>query len=234
MAPVQRFRRGLAVLLVLATLAATAACAPDSESDQAGQGERRGETQYVTAPSGLRLRDAPGLDAAQLALIPVNQPVEILERSEHTLTVEGRTAPWARVRYGALEGWVFSGYLEGERKSQAELRSEELFVGEWLGENVCNGDPTKLTVGTDRRFTMRLFGGCDISGCDCIKIAGDWRVEDERICFLADAKHAGNAAPEGEACYRRAAGDRLELAGEGAFRENFGSESVESLSRKSQ
>lgn len=57
----------------------------------------------VTAEVGLRLRGEPSLTGAQIVVMPPGAGVRVLSRSSDRA--------WARVAYGAFEGWAFADYL---------------------------------------------------------------------------------------------------------------------------
>ena len=58
-------------------------------------------TLYVSAPSGVNLRQNPSTDAAVLAGIPYGAAVSAL----------GQTGEWRQVTYGSLQGYVMAQYL---------------------------------------------------------------------------------------------------------------------------
>ncbi len=208
-------------LLVCALLAS--ACKPAGESGAGGPEERL----YVTAASGLRLRAEPNTQAARLALVPVNEPVLVLERSPQKTSIDGVEAPWIKVRYGDVSGWVFGGYLAAEKKTEDPNRARDLYVGVWKGRNTCEGRRTQVEIKSDNSWRGWFFGGCDVSGCFCGAVEGEWSAEAGRICF-SSAGADFQATPEGrDACYRRSGG-KLVPSGV-AFVENFGSEPLASL-----
>lgn len=71
----------------------------------------RSEDWYVTAPSGLILRDAASTAGAQKALIPFRERVTVLEKADTVEQIAGKQGPWFRVTHGPHTGWVFSGFL---------------------------------------------------------------------------------------------------------------------------
>ena len=70
---------------------------------------------FVTAPSGLRMRREPNTASERMRLIPLGSEVGIVSYSEQTETIDGVEAPWARVRFEGITGWVYSGFLSLEK-----------------------------------------------------------------------------------------------------------------------
>lgn len=66
---------------------------------------------YVSAISGLRVRDAAGLSGRAIAKLAFNDEVVILERSSKIEMVDGLARPWVRIQFKATTGWVYEGYL---------------------------------------------------------------------------------------------------------------------------
>ncbi len=198
-----------------------------SETSQPGEAEFR----FVSASSGLRMRSEPNTESTRLGLLPQGTRVEILEESA-PVTIDNIEAPWVRVRHGAVEGWVFGGYLGQEREVSPGVRPEKdaQYVGVWQGENLCDGERSRIAVNEDGSFEARLFGGCDVSGCDCVQIAGTWRIREEQVCFEWQYEDSEASLPE--VCYRRGAAGRLNAAAESGFPENYNSEVLTNLERR--
>ncbi len=72
------------------------------------------ESAYVTAPSGLTLREAPNRTSRILEVIPFGESVNIIldegfvPKSERIDWIEGQ---WIKVNFEGLEGFVFDGFL---------------------------------------------------------------------------------------------------------------------------
>ncbi len=107
------------VFLVCASLSMFAAC---------GDGGS-GISMYVTAKSGLLIRADANTNASKLGLAPYGARVEVLEQSDQTMTIGGKTGHWTRVNYEGTEGWSFGGFLsatppeENSGLSEAEARA---------------------------------------------------------------------------------------------------------------
>ena len=67
---------------------------------------------YVTAGSGLSLRQGTNLKSKKILTIPYGSQIEHLSSPEHTsMTVAGITGDMIHVAYQGVKGFVFSGYL---------------------------------------------------------------------------------------------------------------------------
>jgi len=72
--------------------------------------ERRTQ-RWVTAESGLRMREGPGLDFAPLGTIPFGAEVEVAGAGGRMQTLGGKRSRWYRVTYRGREGYAFGAYL---------------------------------------------------------------------------------------------------------------------------
>lgn len=195
-------------------------------------GVRETEWMYVTAKSGLRLRSEPSTTGTKVALIPPATRVEVLERSDTTLSVDGIEAPWIRVRHQALEGWVFGGYLGTESQGgDAVTERDRVFLGVWLGSNLCEGQRSRLEILDEGVFEANLFGGCDVTACQCGPAQGEYNITDGRICFKVTS-HTFEIVRNDrlQSCYQIRNGS-LVAVGDDGFYENYGSELFTNLVR---
>ena len=69
---------------------------------------------FVSAPSGLRLRESPSLTAEVIATMPFGTAVILLKQSEAEVVFDGLRGHWAVVRYENHTGWAFTGFLSNE------------------------------------------------------------------------------------------------------------------------
>ncbi|MBR33207.1 MAG: hypothetical protein CMN77_18050 [Spirochaetaceae bacterium] len=86
--------------------------------------EEKAITLYGGAPSGLIIRSEPNTTGEKLGLIKHGDPVEVLEQKEPSLTIQGKSGKWTRVRYESVEGWVFGGFLLANPPQKAEEKKE--------------------------------------------------------------------------------------------------------------
>lgn len=103
----------------------------------------KGDTPFVWAKSGLKLRAAPNLEAESIKIIEFGAPVvtthfkgfdnntprvEIIE--DHYVLLEGKKGSfklrgyWVEVNHGKEKGYVFDAYLSKWSPSQAELKQD--------------------------------------------------------------------------------------------------------------
>lgn len=93
----------ISILILSAALSMTATIACGDGGSGIGM--------YVTAKSGLLIRADANTNASKLGLAPYGSRVEVLEQSEETMTIGGKTGHWTRVNFEGTEGWSFGGYL---------------------------------------------------------------------------------------------------------------------------
>ena len=89
-----------------------------------------GAERFVTAPSGLNLREEPSSTAALVQLLPFGARVMIVEERGPAVEIDSIPGKWTRVTAGASSGWVFGGYLGSKSPVSANasnLSTERLF-----------------------------------------------------------------------------------------------------------
>lgn len=69
---------------------------------------------YVTAKSGLFLRENPGKKSAKVTLVPNGEEVILLDFAKEPEVIDGISARWVHAQYKNFTGWMFSGYLAPE------------------------------------------------------------------------------------------------------------------------
>ncbi|HOT30279.1 MAG TPA: SH3 domain-containing protein [Candidatus Ozemobacteraceae bacterium] len=67
---------------------------------------------FVAAPSGVNLRDAPSAKGKAVKKLPDATPLAVLSRDGDQVEIEGKKAPWFKVKAGDLEGYVFGGFVQ--------------------------------------------------------------------------------------------------------------------------
>jgi len=87
-----------------------------SPVNHAGNTAHLNSKKYVTAESGLILREGPGLTYKRITLLPMNTAVAIKEYSNNMVTISGKTGRWARVETATgidnvQQGWCFEAFL---------------------------------------------------------------------------------------------------------------------------
>ena len=86
---------------------------------------------YITAPSGLSLREYNNLDSEKLSVIPYGTKVKVITAEENqTMTVGGIKGGMNQVEYNNKVGYAFNGYLSSffppEKNSNAKQYIEDL------------------------------------------------------------------------------------------------------------
>lgn len=91
------------------------------------------DVRYVTAGSGLVLRDKPNTGGQRVQLIQYGKPVEFVEEQATTETIGGKQGRWTRISYEGKSGWVFGAYLSqsapGAEQTQCYSVTGETFAG---------------------------------------------------------------------------------------------------------
>ena len=101
----------------------------------------------VIAPSGLSLREGPGLEYDRLAAIPFNTQVTVLEHQindKQRDTIGDISGYWAPVRYQKQEGYLFSPYLKRGylfKSSEDGMNSDFRIVIPGMRISALNYDP---------------------------------------------------------------------------------------------
>ncbi len=90
------------------------------------------DSRWVTAESGLRMRENPDLNAGTIVTIPYNEEVILLEEKGDAIVISGATGKWSRVKWKDKTGWVFGGFLG---KSKNNNLTESDIEGEWFGDD---------------------------------------------------------------------------------------------------
>lgn len=101
----------------------------------------------VIAPSGLSLREGPGLEYDRLTAIPFNTQVSVLEHQinyQQRDTIGEISGYWVPVRYQKQEGYLFSPYLKKGylfKPSNEEMNSDFRIVIPGMRISALNYDP---------------------------------------------------------------------------------------------
>ena len=108
-------------------------------SAQADDERRNARRNTVIAPSGLNLRDAPGIDGAMIGRVPYGTKLELADRKFHNPDRRNTfpsLAPhaWAHVRYKGQTGYLYDAYLgldysvDGYREEPAGVNQDFIIV----------------------------------------------------------------------------------------------------------
>ncbi len=126
-------------ILVLAGFTFLFSCKNDAKTNEETQtvvtdsipAETAPDAMYVTAVSGLTLREFPNLQSAKLAVMPLGTKVKILNaEGKTTMNVGGIDGAMDEVEYNNKKGFAFNGFLSKfyppEEDAAAKNYAEEL------------------------------------------------------------------------------------------------------------
>lgn len=75
--------------------------------------KRRWFSPAIITEKKIKLKDTPSLSAKEVGEpIKKKTEVEVLERNDDKTTIDKKEDYWYKVKTGALEGWLFGGYME--------------------------------------------------------------------------------------------------------------------------
>jgi hypothetical protein len=80
-----------------------------------------GGSMFVSADSGLRVREKPDLNSKSLGTVLKGHTVEFISVAEEAVTVEGKLASFFKVNTQFGEGYVYSGYLNYTKNRENEI-----------------------------------------------------------------------------------------------------------------
>ncbi|TGN02811.1 SH3 domain-containing protein [Leptospira dzoumogneensis] len=142
---------------------------------------------YVTAKSGLTLREKPGIKSKAITLIPTLSPVTRIKQTviaNDQERIERRTGNWVLVSYQEFKGYVFDGYL-----SSIQPDENNWFIGEYTSDLALSGNfyPSYLYLDRDSKFEMEV-NLCHGFGT----ITGTWKTETNKQDTLVIANVTGS------------------------------------------
>lgn len=80
-------------------------------ASQDGQDFKVGDSVYISAPSGLNMRDEPSLSGNKVTALSYNSKILVLDVSENIQQIQGKSSRWIFTRYNGRTGWIFGGYV---------------------------------------------------------------------------------------------------------------------------
>lgn len=102
---------------------------------------------YVTAVSGLTLRDQPDLQSEKLAIMPLGTKVKLLtHNSESTMNIGGIDGAMDEVEFNDKKGFVFNGFISKYTPSGTNAVAENYF--EDLKKDFPEVEYSEVTGGT--------------------------------------------------------------------------------------
>lgn len=97
------------------------ACDKEKQAETASSGETEkkeqvqltGETLFIVAKSGLRLRAEPNVEAEVITLVPYGGGVQVVKNDKDPVPMssEGLKGHWKKVQYDGKTGYAFDGFM---------------------------------------------------------------------------------------------------------------------------
>ncbi|NND87845.1 MAG: SH3 domain-containing protein [Flavobacteriaceae bacterium] len=114
--------------------------------------EETGTYLYVTAASGLSLREFNNLSSEKLAIMPYGTKIEVINKEDRaTMTVAGIQGAMQEVSYNHKKGFAFSGYLSKFFPPEDDIRA--VIYAEDLQKHFPKVSFTETTGGTASKPT---------------------------------------------------------------------------------
>lgn len=85
-------------------------------------------SRWISASSGLRMRDQPNLSGEKLDVIPYGERVNWLAEKDETVYLAGTFGKWTKVKWEETTGWVYGGFLSNMHPDNAEFDNEVLKI----------------------------------------------------------------------------------------------------------
>lgn len=208
------------------------------EPEFIGKSIHGNNARIVDAPSGLRMRSKPAVNARTVMVIPHQAQVRLLQRSHTKVKIDAEEAYWYQIDFQARQGWVFGAYLQSGDHRPANLKLVQAFLGDWYGGNQCDGKWTRVNLKQNGLFKAFLFGGCDVGGCHCVELSGHWKLKKDKICLVFKLEAEPESvhfleSPDRPACYFRQDDHLKSTPVDNPILENYRSESLLLLGRAS-
>lgn len=91
-------------------------------------------SRWISASSGLRMRDAPNLSGKKLDVIPFGDRVNWLAENDATVYLAGTSGKWTKVKWEETIGWVYGGFLSNMHPDLATFKTDDLstfYANKW-------------------------------------------------------------------------------------------------------
>jgi len=90
--------------------------------------EFQNDSRWISAASGLRMRDQPNLSGKKLDVIPYGERVNWLAEKDEVVYLAGTSGKWTKVKWGNTTGWVYGGFLSDLYNPDDEDNVEEIIT----------------------------------------------------------------------------------------------------------
>ncbi|MCR1795892.1 MULTISPECIES: SH3 domain-containing protein [Leptospira] len=137
-------------------------------------------TKYVSAKSGLIIREAPSSKSNAVGKLNFNEKIEIIDRSEGTETIGSISGNWVALASGDQNGFVFDAYLSKEPVSDPDSLLGK-YRGTYGEDKSIYGEVALLSDGKSE-FILNF---CH----DLAYIKGTWSLAGGIVNLQIDPKH---------------------------------------------
>jgi uncharacterized protein YraI len=84
-----------------------------TSAEQSAESETGAKATVVTKEGdALRMRAQPDISSGIVGSIPNGSTLEIIGEDSKTVTVDGQSGNWLKVRFNGAEGWAWGAYLQ--------------------------------------------------------------------------------------------------------------------------
>lgn len=114
-----------------------------------------GDSLYVAAKSGLKIRKLPSIESEALGIVKFGQRINtISDAMGDFMKIENRLGQWVEIKYGKFEGFVFSGYLSKNQYEKTEFGEPYMLfsrihdlIEQNLDSLICEGEHLQKSRG---------------------------------------------------------------------------------------
>lgn len=124
---------------------------------------------YVSAKSGLKLREETNTKSKVLGLIPFNSQVEVVSETDGEVAIEGKSSTWFQVTFEGLQGFAYGEFLSDT--PEFPLLPEQFDSVEFSAMYSNGNHNAKLQIHSDKTVTGE---NTEYNGCDFIIESGKW------------------------------------------------------------
>ncbi len=163
-----------AFLLIISTVSAASMNADDWGSAQVYELQ---STLWVSAKSGLRVRESPDQNSKQITSLKYGTTVTVIEQGNDMVMISNSKSYWYRINYdspdGEKTGWAFGGFLRNFDPAPLSLTRENI-RGCWV---FLNGIDNTYYITFSENGTFTIDGGPEYR-------AGNWLIKGNKQLIL--------------------------------------------------
>ena len=109
------------------------ACKKDSDKQNQTQNFTAGL--YVTAKSGLKLREQADRNGKVVVLIPCGSEVKFIEEKGEPVSISGSSGKWTKIQWKEHSGWAFGGFLSKTKPPDNVIHLSDLKCGKIISKS---------------------------------------------------------------------------------------------------